>query len=418
MKILFIVPYVPNLVRIRSYSFIKFLAARGHSIHLATLWTGEQEKADLEEIRHYCQQVTALPLPRWRSLLNCLLAVPTNIPLQYVYCWQPTLAQQLESAINPASNGEKFDVIHIEHLRGAKYGQTILDHHNQGSGLPPIIWDSVDCISLLFRYTANENQDLFTRFITTFDLNRTAQYEAKLIRRYTRTIVTSPKDRDALIKLQPGAPEERLSVISQGVDLEYFTPQEILPRQSATLVMSGKMSYHANVAMAQTLVEEILPLVWARRPEVELVIVGKDPPPAVRDYGHDPRIHVTGTVPDIRPFLQKATISVAPLRYGVGVQNKVLEAMACGTPVVTTPQVLTSITAVPGESLMIGDTRQGFAQAIFTLLDDPERRANIGAAGRQYVADTHTWNAIVGRLEVVYQSAVEEQQADIPAHQA
>jgi glycosyltransferase involved in cell wall biosynthesis len=260
----------------------------------------------------------------------------------------------------------------------------------------------------LFHYTANENRSLPVRLITKFDLARTNTYEARLIRKFARTVVTSPKDREAMLNLQPGAPEERVSVISHGTDLDYFTPGNFAQRKPASLVMSGKMSYHANVAMAHYLAGEILPLIWQQKPEVELVIVGKDPPASVVEFTKDPRIQVTGTVPDIRPYLRQATLAVAPLRYGVGVQNKVLEAMASGTPVVTTPQVLTSLTAKPGKELEIGETPQRFAQAVLALLADPQQRARIGAAGRKYVEETHSWNAIVERLEEVYRSARSE----------
>jgi polysaccharide biosynthesis protein PslH len=418
MKILFVVPYVPSMIRIRPYSLIRFLASRGHKIHLATLWTGEQEQADLEDIKPYCQEVTAFNLPRWRSFLNCLLAVPTPMPLQYVYCWHASLWREIHSLLNfngsavrigtDPDGAAPFDVIHVEHLRGARYGARMQSSQSLEKNLPPVVWDSVDCISLLFRYTAQENKSIWTRLITSFDLRRTARCEAQLIRRFTRTVVTSPKDRDALFNLQPGFRSEKLTVVSNGVDLDYFQIGDPTLRKPATLVMSGKMSYHANVAMAHYLVEEILPLVWVQKPEVELIIVGKDPPPAVHDFTRDPRIHVTGTVPDIRPFLQEATMAAAPLRYGVGVQNKVLEAMACGTPIVTTPQVLSSLDAVPGQDLVVADTRQSFAQAILSLLEDAQLRNRIGLAGRKYVEETHSWNAIVDRLEAVYHSAIEE----------
>lgn len=409
MKILFIVPYVPSLVRVRPYSFIKFLAARGHDIHLATLWNSDAEKADLDKVKPICTQITALPIPSWRSWLNCLGAIPTSMPLQYVYCWRPRLMHEIRSCLIQTSPPGGYDVIHIEHLRGARYGMDLLRIAAKKQ-LPPIVWDSVDCISLLFRYTSHENKRPLTRLLTWFDLPRTEKWEAHLIRQFDRTLVTSPKDREALINLRSGAPEERLSVISNGVDLDYFSPGETSLRQPATLVMSGKMSYHANVAMAHYLVEEVLPLVWAQKPEVELTIVGKDPPASVRDLGRDPRIHVTGTVPDMRPYLQQATLAVAPLRYGVGVQNKVLEAMACQTPVITTPQVLTSLSAIPDRDLLVAETSQHFAQAILDLLNDPHRRAQIGAAGRRYVETNHTWNAIVTRLEEVYRLAIAERQ--------
>ncbi|NIW43885.1 MAG: glycosyltransferase, partial [Gammaproteobacteria bacterium] len=110
-----------------------------------------------------------------------------------------------------------------------------------------------------------------------------------------------------------------------------------------TVVITGKMSYHANITMAVYLAEEIMPRVWAERPGVQLEIVGKDPSPEVQNLGEHKNVSVIGGVPDLRPYIQKATVAAAPILYGVGIQNKVLEAMACGTPVVVTPQAVSAI---------------------------------------------------------------------------
>ena len=153
--------------------------------------------------------------------------------------------------------------------------------------------------------------------------------------------MTSSEDRAALQELTArygGADEVKLvEVLPNGVDLNYFAPQN-LPRQGETIVFSGKMSYHANVASVLYLVHEIMPIVWRERPSVGLWVVGQSPTRAVQALARDERVKVTGFVPDLRPYLAQAAVAVSPIRYGVGIQNKVLEAMAMGTPVVTSPR--------------------------------------------------------------------------------
>src|SRR5690606_32012470 len=122
-----------------------------------------------------------------------------------------------------------------------------------------------------------------------------------------------------------------------GVDLDYFQPQD-LARNPKRLIFSGKMSYHANIAAAEDLSEKIMPLVWQAEPQANLQIVGKDPAPVILELGEKHNISVTGYVPDLRPYLAQAAIAVSTVRYGVGIQNKVLEAMAMATPVVCSPQ--------------------------------------------------------------------------------
>lgn len=404
MKILFIVPYVPSLVRTRPYNLIRALAARGHAISLATLWTNEKEKRELEQLKPFCIEIFACPMPTWQSMINSLLALPTPTPLQAVYSWQPNLFNQLQNKLLLQPGPNSYDVIHVEHLRGSRYGQNLQKTFRRTGHKIPVIWDSVDCISLLFQHTARHNQSLRTKLISSLEVSRTARHEAQLALSFDHTVLTSQNDRTAILALDASIPADKVTAISHGVDLDYFQPDPALDRLPETLILSGKMSYHANIAMAHYLFQDIMPLIWAEHPEVRLTIVGKDPPESVREFAQHPGVTVTGTVDDIRPYILKAAVAVAPLRYAVGIQNKVLEAMACGTPVVTTPQVVSSISAVPGRDILVGEDAQGFAQAVLSLLDSTEKRQALGSAGYRYTHENHSWSKIAAKLEAIYQT--------------
>jgi glycosyltransferase involved in cell wall biosynthesis len=168
------------------------------------------------------------------------------------------------------------------------------------------------------------------------------------------------------------------------------------------VVISGKMSYHANVAMVLHFVRDILPLIRAQRPDVRLCLVGKEPPREIRTLARDPAITVTGTVSDVRPYLRQATVAVAPLLYGVGIQNKVLEAMACATPTVATPQAVSALPAPVEGAVAVAASDRAFAEEVLALLAEPRRRREIGAAGRRYVETHHSWKGIVAQLEGAY----------------
>ena len=395
MRVLFVVPYAPNLVRTRSYNLIRSLAARGHQVTVLTLWANERERMDVEHLREHSHDVQALPMPSWRSLLNCVAAVPGGAPLQTVFSWQPALV----SGLNGRS---QFDVVHVEHLRGARYGLAL-----KAQSQLPVVWDSVDCITHLFKQASVSSRNLLGRLRSRFELGRTSRYEGWLLDKFDHVLVTSPVDRQALLALNvKGARPAPVAVLGNGVDLAYFTPDTAVTREPATLVISGKMSYHANVTMTLYLVQSIMPYVWAHRPDVQVWIVGKDPTREIQALAEHPAVTVTGTITDLRPYLRRATAAVTPVTYGAGIQNKVLEAMACATPVITTPQAISALQAVPGRDVLVAEQPQALAQAILDLLGDPGWQQQLGAAGRLYVEAHHNWDHIVGRLEAIYRDVV------------
>lgn len=390
LRILFISPYIPSLIRVRPYNLIKYLAGRGHQITLLALVPPGEETGSLETLNKWCDRVQTVPLPRWRTLWNGLWAIPSRTPFQAAYSRSPAMVNLIEQTQAQAT----FDVVHLEHLRGAELSQTV-------NGLP-IVFDSVDSITLLFEWVQQSGPNWRSRLLATLDLSRTRAYEGRLLDRYPRVLVTSPRDKEALAKLS-SAPDanKRLVVLPNGVDLDYFTPMDLL-RDPATLVFTGKMSYHANVAAALDLAQQVMPLVWQQLPQAKLVIAGKDPAAELLALTSDSRITITGTVPDLRPYLAQATVAVLPMRYGVGIQNKVLEAMAMGTPVITTPQTLTALQAQVGQDILAADTPSAIVQTAIEVLSQESLRRHIGQAGRRYVENYHDWQAVAQKLETIY----------------
>jgi len=400
MRIAYIVPYVPNLIRTRSYNLINQLTALGHEVTVFTLGSSQGDLIDAHSLKGHSRDVNYYVQPIWRSLLNSALTLPSGKPLQSVYSWQPAMARQIAER---ASRNE-FDIVHIEHLRGSRFGLFLK------SKLPnmPVVWDSVDCISHLFQQASKQSGSFFGKFITGFELGRTRRAEGNLVCQFDHVLVTSPSDKNALVELVPsGKSQSEISVVPNGVDQEYFHPNPEYRRDSETIVFSGKMSYHANISMAQYLVEEIMPRIWKFRPAARLYIVGKDPAPVIKKMAQNPLITVTGTVDDIRPFLWRATVSVVPLLYGAGIQNKILEAMATGTPVVTTYQALSALQAQPGKDIFASDDPDGFSQAVLQLLANRDLQQKTGEAGVTYVRAFHSWASITSQLVNVYQQTVD-----------
>lgn len=400
MRILFVVPYVPGLVRVRPYNLLRALAARDHAITLLTLWSNAQEREELAQLRPYCQAIHALPMPLWRSLGQSAFTALGRAPLQSVYSWRADLVRPLAS--------QPFDVAHVEHLRGARYALFLKAH-----SAFPVVWDSVDCITHLFEQASAKSKNGLLRWRSQFELARTRRYEGWLVRQFDHVLITSRTDQERLRALgaQPNLP---ISVLPNGVDLDYFCPSPAVVREPATLIVSGKMSYHANISMTLYLAQEIMPLVWQTHPQTRLLIVGKDPTRQILALAQEPRITITGTVPHLPPYLQRATIAVAPITYNAGIQNKLLEAMACATAVVTTPQAVANLPLKPERELLVAEGAPAFAQQIVRLLDNPDERARIGQAARRYVEQQHQWSTIAAQLEEIYTAVCQQNTTPLP----
>jgi polysaccharide biosynthesis protein PslH len=397
MNILMIVPYVPDLVRVRPYQLLRGLAARGNQVTLLTIASTPEESQAAQSLTSERVRVRCFILSKTRSYLNCVSILPSAQPLQAAYCWHPELARQAQTEWKSG----KYDAIHVEHLRGVRYALDLIRHG--GPQAVPLLWDSVDSISHLFRQAVAYDANPLVRILRSVELARTMRYEALMCSALNYITVTSPVDLRAFEELDRRTPlRARLRVLPNGTDLAYFNLNPALERQPASLVVSGKMSYHANIRMTLYLAEKILPRVWRERPETRLSIVGKDPPESIRTLACDERIEVTGTVADIRPYLHRASLAVAPVQYGAGIQNKVLEAMACGTPVVCSSQAVSALQAQNGRDLFVADDPDDFARHILSLLNSLDLRERTGRLGREYVVKNHNWDTIAAQLEGYY----------------
>jgi polysaccharide biosynthesis protein PslH len=410
MKILFLVPYTPTTIRTRPYNLIRALAKRGHSLTIATCWENQDEKEALERFSASGIHVITKHLSKPRIGLNLARAAFSGQPLQSQYSWHPDLARSSAEAIK---QGE-FDVIHVEHIRGARYAQYFKVACGENKNNIPVVWDSVDCISHLFAQASKHSRNAFGKWISRFELARTRKFEASLIYQFERVVVTSPVDAEALAVLSGEISSSPIIVLPNGVDLGYFSADGTL-RSKNVVLFTGKLSYHANVTAAIHLVRDIMPRVWDKRPDVLVQLAGKDPHRSLTDLARsDSRVQITGTVPDLRPYIRQASVSVAPIVYGAGIQNKVLEAMACATPVVASLIAVSGLNGVHlGEEIFVARDPAEFSEMILTLLSDPELSQRIGNQAARYIRENYSWDSAVARLEDVYKGLVERTSHDL-----
>ena len=403
MRILFVTPYPPSRIRVRGYGFLTELQ-REHEVTVMTQCVSEQELVDADALRNQGYRVVVVQESKRRASLRSGRALLSTIPLQVAYAQSALFA----GAIQKLTSQYTFDVVHVEHLRGIASMEKFVRKQ-------PLVWDAVDCISLLCKHTIVAGPSLKVRMVARLEYGRTRRYESGLLTQLRHVVVTSERDRQAMIELyrtrtgdlvsSNDALAVEVSVLPNGVDLDYFHPVQ-QERRRFNIVFSGKMSYHANVATALYLSQQIMPFIWQQLPEATLTIVGSKPPQAIQLLAREPRIEVTGYVHDMRPYIWRAEVMLSPMVYSVGIQNKVLEAMALGTPVVVSAQAAEALEANPGQDLLVADSAPEFVNQTLRLMHNSELQATLSQGGRRYVEEQHNWGVVTERLIDVYQRAI------------
>jgi hypothetical protein len=219
--------------------------------------------------------------------------------------------------------------------------------------------------------------------------------EARLARRFDLCTATTRAEWETLQAMRTGTPTDWFP---NGVDSEFFAPTD-KPHDPDRIVFVGRMDYYPNQECMAEFCTKVMPLLRARRPATTLAIVGADPSPAVRELGKLPGVTVTGSVPDVRPYLHEAALMVAPLNIARGTQNKILEGMAAGVPVISSRVAAGGVDASAPEHLLTATTPDEYVEAILRVLDDPAERIRLARAGRARMLSHHAWPQSMRRLD-------------------
>lgn len=389
------VPYPPNKgEKIRAFHELEYLAERGHSIDLGTFADVEEDRAWKPELLEYCRDVAIIPKDRRISRARSVLALPRRLPLSVGYFESLRLKRQVR-----AWQAERtYDVAFCYSSPMAEYVRA--GHAESARGAMVRIMDFVDVDSdKWLQYAAHTEQPM--RALYRFEARALAAYERKIAEEFDASILVSSAEAAMFRTVAPKA--RRVVDIPNGVDAEYFgaTEQRLREAPGLLLVFVGQMDYFANVDGVAYFAKEVLPIVREKLPLAEFRIVGRAPSADVQKLAELPGVTVTGGVPDIRVHLGEATLMVAPLRIARGIQNKVLEGMAAGVPVVASPEAIEGIEANDGEHAVIAKDARSYAAAIVALAADGARSARIAAAARELVVSKYAWAPAMEKLEAL-----------------
>ncbi|MCX8052392.1 MAG: glycosyltransferase [Armatimonadetes bacterium] len=388
MKILFITPYVPSRIRVRPFQIIKELAKR-HNVSVVALGESDNTRTDgVEELVPIVKELRVVPHSRLRGLVQACISLPLTVPLSAAYCWSGRMKREAESVVNR----ESFDLIHVEHLRAA--------HFAPRNSKTPIVFDAVDCLTGLFCQMSRAKKSLVARCVMKLEALKLRRYEPRMLSSFDRIIITTEAERNALLDL---GSHLSIDVVPNGVDTNYFAPRGT-SKVPQRVIFTGKMSYSPNAQAALWFAREVFPRLRARWQEAEFVIAGSNPPQSVTSLASEPGIRVTGYLEDLRPEMDAAAVAVAPMRSAVGVQNKVLEAMAMALPVVASPLAAKPIGHCPG--LLEADTPEEVADTVGQLFANPNAARDMGMRARDFVEKAFSWQAAVAKIEQIYEEMV------------
>jgi sugar transferase (PEP-CTERM/EpsH1 system associated) len=375
-------PYPPDQGgKIRPFHMIRHLA-RANDVTVATLVRSTLEAAAAPELRH--QAGCALLVARVHALAVVARVLSTALsgsPASMGYFHSPRLARMIRNELERG----RYDAIVVHCSSMAPY---------VASAAVPKVLDFGDMDSQKWLAYAGERRPPLS-FAYRFEGRKLERAERNLAAQFDLCTCTTRAELETLRQLG-GA--RRSDWIPNGVDGEYFRPA-VEPYDPELLCFLGRMDYYPNADAVEGFCRETLPLVRARRPGVKLVIIGAEPSRRVRALAGIAGVTVTGRVRDVRPYAQRAAVSIAPLRIARGTQNKILESLAMGIPVVASALAAGGVDAVPGEHLMTATAPGEFAEAVLGLLENPEARARFAAAGRARVLSHHDWRASMRKLD-------------------
>ncbi|RAK69893.1 glycosyltransferase [Hymenobacter edaphi] len=256
----------------------------------------------------------------------------------------------------------------------------------------PFTLDYMDVFSTGMQRWAGK-APLWQRPVMALEARRLQQYEARAFDWFRHHTIISDQDRQLIDHEQ----RQRIQVVPNGIDTEFFRPGAVAADEPFELVFCGNMAYHPNVEAAEWLAEGILPAVRRRHPAARLLLAGTTPAARVLALQSE-HVRVSGWLPDIRTAYASARVFVAPMRTGTGLQNKLLEAMAMARPSVTTPLANNALGGTPGQHLLVGADTDGLAESICQLLDHPAEAEGLAAQGREFVRERYTWEGTTERL--------------------
>jgi glycosyltransferase involved in cell wall biosynthesis len=388
-------PYPPNSGgRSRTFNLIKHLQA-DYDIALICYGRPEEQAFDLTPLRELCdvQVVDRAPSPGTlqAAMMTLTSAKPLTLRLYHTAAMERAIAAYLDT--------HPVDLIHVESFYMLPNLPQTLD--------VPVLLSEPAIEYVAWGRHAQVAKPWFTRPGVWLEAQKLRRWEPRIWAQ--ATAIGAMSDIDAQI-IRRDLPDAHIVMTPNGVDVDYFTIDEAAERDNRTGIFMGDYKYFPNTDAMLYFIDAIMPRVRKQRGDFQIMLLGKDAPRELLAHHNDPAQAVTlaGFVDDTRPYLQSCALFVCPLRSGSGTRFKLMEALACGMPVVSTPVGAEGLHAVDGEHMLIRDTPQGFADAVVQVLNNPQEAQAMARRGRQWVVERHAWAHSAALLREAYESLLGE----------
>ncbi|MEN9639785.1 MAG: hypothetical protein RLZZ262_1654 [Bacteroidota bacterium] len=358
--------------KLRAYHMLRELA-QTNEVTLICLHDTSVPYGAFEQLAQLVHRVEFIPLVKWRQYVQLLTGAVVDLPFQVLYFKQQRAIRRVHEIIKQV----KPDHILCQLLRTSEYVKTLYQYRKT--------IDFQDALSAGYLRRSQKAKGL-TRWAFKEEADRLLRYEQVIFDYFDEQLIISEQDK----QLINHAKRHKINVVPNGVDTNFFTPDSTI--KTFDLVFAGNMGYAPNIECVKRIVNNILPIIQAKKPKVSLLIAGAEPSSEVRAlHNVGQHVHVSGWMDDIRGAYRGSKILFAPMTIGSGMQNKILEAMSSGLPCVTTPLVMRGIGHDKLAPLIIGESDQEFADLAIHLLDDTDHYQSIAQSSRQFVCDHFAW---------------------------
>jgi len=389
LKILFLNPRLPFPLisgdRVKSYFLLKHLGSH-HEVTLVAYYQGKNVPEEyVKEVEKLGVRVYVLPLSPVLSGINAAAHL-LSMPLEVAYYTGRKFREKVDELLDQ----ENFDLAISFFLRSSEY----LKKKN----IPKVLI-AEDCRILYQQRSFQNSRSFMQKAVRLWEYLHLKIYEPKIVNTFDITTCVTNTD---IENMRQRSPDAKFKLLTNGVDLNYYTPNEDFSRRNGIL-FTGKLDVYSNTMMANEIINDIFPKISEKHPSTVLTIAGAKAPKSLLLQNSD-KIHIFSDLPDLLPYYQNARIFLHPHHGASGIQNKILEAMACGCCVVGTATGSQGIPAEHRKNIMIANSNKEMIEYALLLLEDDKLATEISENARKSMVEHHSWEAIFKQLDEVIRS--------------